>query len=283
MSTTYDVRSLEPFGAEIRGADLSNPFEAGEIAELRRIWMENGVVLFRDQNLEEADVVRFSRYFGKLEIHVRKEYLSKDNPELLIVSNLKRSGRPIGILSDHEVGWHHDQSYLEKPALGSLLYAVTIPPSGGNTAFANLALAYESLPEDKQSRLDGLRAVHSYAYFNGQWSEPASGEQKQRTPDVTHPLVRTHPETGRKAIYADPGMTPLIDGLPNEESRALLDELFEWCTRSDFVYEHRWRVGDAIMWDNASTMHRRGEFDPSAERLMKRTTILPPPDRAVPF
>lgn len=278
----FETAPLHPFGLEIKGLDLRMSCDQATIERVRDLWAEHGVLVFRDQSLDEADVVRFSACFGKLEIHVRQEYLSPTHPELLIVSNVREGDRPIGILGDHEVGWHHDQSYLARPALGSLLYAVELPPSGGHTCFADLAGAYEALPQAMQQRLEGLRAVHSYAYFNGTWSEPTSAEQRQRTPDVTHPVVRTHPYTGRLALYVDPGMTPCISGLPEDESRALLDELFAWCTRPEFVYEHRWRLGDAVMWDNASTMHRRGEFDPAHRRIMKRTTILPPAERAVP-
>lgn len=278
-----ETRPLERFGVEILGVNLAHEHDQDTIDAIRKIWAENGVVLFREQQLEELEIVRFSAYFGRLEIHVREEYLSMEHPELLLVSNIQRDGQPIGILSDHAVGWHHDQIYLPRPALGSLLHSVKIPSSGGNTCFANLADAYDALPAKKQRYLEPLRAIHSYEYFNRRWSEPTSDQQKDRTPNVTHPLIRTHPETGRKAIYADPGMTPAIEGLEAHQSRALLDELFDWCTQSRFIYEHEWRLGDALMWDNATTMHRRGEFDPSTERLMKRTTILPPADRAVPF
>lgn len=277
-----EIIPLNSFGAEIRGIDMSRPQEAETVAELHQLWAENGVLLFRDQELEEADVVAFSRLFSELEIHVREEYLSKNHPELLIVSNVRQNGEPIGILSDHEVGWHHDQIYLPRPAVGSLLYSVKIPPTGGNTAFCDLAGAYEALPAAKKRELGGLCAIHSYEYFNRQWSEPTNEKQKKRTPDVTHPLVRTHPTTGHKAIYADPGMTVGIDGMSEAEGHAFLNELYEHCLQPRFIYDHQWRLGDALMWDNASTMHRRGEFDPAAERIMKRTTILPPADRAVP-
>lgn len=280
---SIETRPLENFGAEVIGVDLARDRSPGAIEELRQLWAENGVLLFRDQNLGEADIVDFSRQFGALEIHVREEYLSREHPELLLVSNVKRDGKPIGILSDHDVGWHHDQIYLEKPAVGSLLYSVKIPSSGGNTAFCNQAAAYAALPDAKKRRIDGLRAIQSYEYFNRQWSEPTNTKQKNRTPDVRHPLVRTHPVTGQKAIYADPGMTAGIDGMDPDAAQALLRELYDWCLQPRFCYDHEWRLGDALMWDNASTMHRRGAFDPAAERLMKRTTILPPPDRAVPF
>jgi len=277
-----EVVQLENFGAEVRGIDMSGDLDSETVAKLHRIWAENGVILFRDQALEEADVVAFSRLFGELEIHVREEYLSKDHPELLIISNVKENGEPIGILSDHEVGWHHDQIYLPRPAVGSLLYSVKIPPSGGNTEFCDLAGAYDALSDEKKRELDGVRAVHSYEYFNRKWSEPTNEKQKNRTPDVTHPLVRTHPTTGRKAIYADPGMTAGIDGMGEDEGHAYLDQLYAHCLNPQFIYDHEWRLGDALMWDNASTMHRRGAFDPAAERIMKRTTILPAADQAIP-
>lgn len=280
--TTFTASPLSPFGVRIDGLELGRTPDHGTVSRLRDLWAEQGLLLFRDQRLDEQSLVEFSRCFGELEIHVRKEYLSPDHPEILIVSNVREGERSIGILGDHEVGWHHDQIYQARPALGSLLYGVELPPSGGNTCFANLALAYDALPDDRKRQLEGLRAVQSYAYFNGTWSEPTSEAQARRTPDVTHPVVRTHPHTGRKALYIDPGMTPSIVGLTPEESRALLDELFAWCTQPRFVYEHQWRLGDALMWDNASTMHRRGEFDPQARRIMKRTTILPPPEKAVP-
>lgn len=277
------TRPLENFGVEVSGIDLARDHDPATVDALRWLWAEHGLLLFRDQTLEEKDIVGFSALFGTLEVHVREEYLAPDHPELLIVSNLKKNGEPIGILSDHEVGWHHDQIYREHPAVGSLLYSVRIPPSGGNTEFCNLAAAYAALPNDRKSALDGLRAMHSYAYFNKQWSEPTSDKQTAMTPDITHPLIRTHPISSEKAIYADPGLTIGIEGMPEDESTTMLQELYDWCLQPQFMYDHEWRLGDALMWDNASTMHRRGEFDPTAERLMKRTTILPPADLAVPF
>lgn len=278
-----ETRELKSFGAEICGVQISDTHDEDLIREIRQVWMKNGVVVFRDQGeISESELVKFSKFFGELEIHIRAEYLSPTHPEVLYVSNIKDKDRPVGILSDHEVGWHHDQIYLKKPALGSLLHGVTIPPTGGNTEFISLQNAYDALDAETKTRIDGLKAVQSYAFFNGTWSEPTSDDQSQRTPDVEHPLVRTHPETGRKAIYADPGMTPAIAGIDPDESRALLDMLFEHATQDQFRYVHKWRLGDAVMWDNASTMHKRGEFDPASQRMMKRTTILPPADRAVP-
>lgn len=280
---TIETRPLKNIGVEVLGVDMAAQQDPATVDRLKKIWAEHGIVLFRGQTLDEPGLVAFSACFGDLEIHVRQEYLSRDHPEILMISNIKKDGEAVGILSDREVGWHHDQIYQAKPALGSLLYAVTIPPSGGNTAFCSLQDAYDALPDDRKQALDGLKGIQSYAYFNRQWSEPTSKEQTRQTPDVVHPLIRTHPVTGRKAIYADPAMTAGIEGMEQDEAQDLLQSLYDWCLRPQFIYDHEWRLGDAVMWDNASTIHRRGEFDPSSERLMKRTTILPPPEHAAPF
>jgi taurine dioxygenase len=279
-----DKRPLSrTFGVELLGIDLAADQDAATIQYVRSLRHKHKLLLFRNQKLGEAPLVRFSRHFGPLEIHLRKEYLSKENPEVLLVSNLKESGKNLGILSDREVGWHYDQIYLQRPAVGSLLYSVKIPPKGGNTYFADMHAAYEALPNATKNRIAGRRAIQSYEAFNRLYSEPTSEEQKKKTPDVTHPLVRTHPYTGRKALYICPGMTTRIPDLPEQESDALLAELFDWCTRPEFVYTHEWQKGDALLWDNACTMHRRDPFDGHHERLLKRTTILPDPEKATPF
>lgn len=273
----------DSFGVEIQGVDLNADIDEDTFAEIERHWYENGIALFRGQAFTEPAIINFCRRFGELEIHVREEYLDPHYPELLRVSNVVEAGREVGILQDKELGWHHDQSYMKEPAIGSMLCAFTLPNWGGDTSFANLAVAYEALDDLAKARLDGRRVIHSYSYFNGIWSVPTNDTQTNRTPDVSQPMVRTHPITGRKAIYVDPAMVPMIDGDDEEESRELLDELFEWIIKPEFVYRHQWQPGDAILWDNASTMHRRESFDPHSERLMKRTTIRPKPALAVPF
>lgn len=280
---TLSVRPLNPtFGAEVSGIDLSQSQDASTVRELAGLWHRFSLLLFRGQRLTERQLVDFSRNLGSLEIHVRREYLSRENPEILMISNMKENGRPIGILSDTEVGWHYDQIYLPRPAVGSLLYSVIIPPSGGQTSFADMTAAYERLPDATKQRIAGRKAVQSYEAFNRAYSVPTNDEQRKKTPDVEHPIVRTHPWTGRKALYLCPGMTTAIVGLPKDESDALLAELFAWCVRPEFVYTHDWVLGDALLWDNACTMHRREPFDGNAQRLLKRTTILPPAELAVP-
>lgn len=271
------------FGAEVCGIDLSMPLDAKAAQEVRDLWLAHELLLFRGQKLEEKNLVEFSRNFGPLEIHLRREYLSPENPEVLYVSNLKKEGRPIGILADTEVGWHYDQIYLPRPAVGSLLYSVIIPPDRGATSFADMSAAYAALPERTKERIEGCKAVQSYEAFNRSYSVPTSDEQRRKTPDIEHPLVRTHPYTGRKALYICPGMTTRIAQLDENESADLLAELFAWATQPRFVYTHTWQLGDALLWDNACTMHRREPFDGTQQRLMKRTTILPDPAVAAPF
>ena len=273
----------DTFVGEVEPIDLRKVDDA-TVTELSKAWNEYQVLVFHGLKMEEADLVAFSKRFGDLEIHVRTEYLSREYPEILYVSNMKDdTGRAIGILSQGEVGWHYDQIYLPRPALGSFLLAHTLPKDKGETSFADMSRAYEMLPQETKDIIDGRNAVQSYAAFNKTYSVPTDKKQTKQTPDVEHPIVRTHPITGRKALYICPGMTTQIVGLPADESQSVLDELFEWTVRPEFVYTHKWQAGDGVMWDNACTMHRREPFDESQSRLMKRTTILPPSDLAVPF
>ena len=176
-----------------------------------------------------------------------------------------------------------DKNLLPKPAVGSLLMADILPPEGGNTEFADMCAAFDALPEATQAKLEGCLANQSYEAFNQAYSVPTNNKQKARSPDIHHPLVRTHPVTGKKALYLCPGMTTEIVGWNAEESAEMLAFLFDWTTRPEFVYSHEWQPGDALLWDNACTMHRRDPFDPQHARLMKRTTILPPAELGVPF
>ncbi|MDJ0655637.1 MAG: TauD/TfdA family dioxygenase [Xanthomonadales bacterium] len=278
------TRQLAPsFGAQLDGVQISSNSDDSIIDAVRSLWGEHKLLLFRGQQVSEQDLVDFSRRFGELEIHVRTEYLSPKHPEILYVSNIKDGDKSIGILADTEVGWHYDQIYLARPAVGSLLCAVQLPDEGGNTYFADMAAAYDALDSEIKQKLDGRRATQSYEAFNRAYSVPTNDAQKKRSPDIDHPIIRTHPVTGVKALYLCPGMTTRIVGLDEAESRDLLDFLFEWTVRPEFVYVHRWQPGDCLMWDNACTMHRRDPFDQRFTRLMKRTTILPPPELATPF
>ena len=223
------------FGAEVLDFQLSGNPDGADVIAVRELWAEHKLLLFRNQSFNEAGLVGFSRKFGDLEIHVREEYLSPEHPEILYVSNIERDGRRIGILSDNEVGWHYDQIYLPKPAVGSLLMADTLPPEGGNTEFADMCAAWDALPEATRNKLDGCLANQSYEAFNQAYSVPTNNKQKARSPDIQHPLVRTHPVTGRKALYLCPGMTTEIVGWDPMESEEMLTFLFEWTTKPEFV------------------------------------------------
>lgn len=271
------------FGAEIDGISVVAEPMAQDIAATKALWAEHKILLFRGQDVSEEDLVGFSREFGKLEIHVRTEYLSPTHPEILYVSNMKEEGKLVGILSDTEVGWHYDQIYLPRPAVGSMLAAHTLPAKRGNTEFADMAAAYASLPDEIKAQLDGKKATQSYEAFNRAYSVPTNDTQKRRSEDIDQPIVRTHPVTGIKALYLCPGMTTKIVGMSENDSDDMLAYLFEWSVQAEFVYSHEWQDGDCLMWDNACTMHRRDPFDQNEARLMKRTTILPPAELAVPF
>ncbi|MGE0717650.1 MAG: TauD/TfdA dioxygenase family protein [Alphaproteobacteria bacterium] len=279
------TRPLTPhFGAEVIGVDLDQVEDEGVRRRLEHLWWKHQVLLFR--GLDTADEKRLtglSKVFGRLEIHSRTEYLSPTVPELLYVSNMKEGNRSIGVLGDGEADWHTDQVYRPTPALGSLLAAAIVPPEGGNTSFADMYRAYETLPEKTKKRIDGLKALCSYEYFNQQYSEPANDGQRKAGTEQIHPVVRTHPITGRKALYVARSVTPYILDIPKEESDELLAELDAQCRRPEFIYEHKWEVGDGVLWDNACVKHRRDTWDPVYPRLMKRTTIRPPESLGVPF
>jgi taurine dioxygenase len=212
-------------------------------------------------------------------VHVKAEYLLPDQPEVLVLSNKKHpDGRPMGF-EDAGRYWHSDMSYVEEPPLGSLLHAIEIPPEKGDTLYCNMYLAYEELPDATKQRLVGLQAAHSYlASFEGKTKsgyarDTLTEEQKAQLAEVTHPVVRTHPETGRKALYVNPGFTVRLVGLPEDEGAALLDELLVHASRPEFQFRHVWQPHDLVFWDNRCTMHHATTYDTQYTRHMHRTTV----------
>jgi taurine dioxygenase len=289
------VRRLgERLGAQIAGVDLSQPLDDAAFTRIRDAFFEHQVVVFRDQRLAPAQQVAFTRRFGELEHHVRKEHRLAGHPEILIVSNVvDASGRAVGV-QDAGRFWHSDLSYKRMPSLLSALYALEVPVKDGvvlgQTSFASVIAAYEGLPEAMQRRLEGLRNVHSYRYYRGknvqaQKEEQARGgrvvqeytpseEQMKSVPDVEVPVVRTHPVTGRKGLFVNEGHTACIVGLPEEESRELLAQLCAHIVRPQFRYEHQWRAGDLLMWDNVAVQHKANfDYDLPLRRVMHRTTV----------
>jgi taurine dioxygenase len=265
-------------GAEIVDFDLSQPLDDETLAAVRRAFLESdGLLVFRAQYITPEQHVAFSRRFGPLMIHVLRQYLLPGHPEILRISNVVENGEPIG-LGDAGLIWHSDLSYTPEPSLGSLLHALELPTEGGDTSFANLSAAYDALPAEIKQRVEGKRAVHSYRHsydrFSGsKWRPPLTQNQKDEVREVVHPVVRTHPETGRKALFVNEGFTSRILDLPEAESRELLEFLLVHSTKPRFVYRHRWQDHDLVFWDNRCTIHLAHGCPPQLRRHMHRTTV----------
>jgi taurine dioxygenase len=268
-------------GAEIV-FDLSRPIDDPTFGEIERLFHDNIMVFFRDQHLSEDQHIAFSRRFGELEIHIVKKYLLPGHPEILLISNVRNAeGEHIG-LADAGFTWHTDTSYRRRPSRCSLLYAKEVPERDGkalgDTVFANTIAAYEALPAAMKRRLAGLKAIHRYSMRRRVENSPRptlTAAQLAETPDIAHPIVRTHPSTGRKALYVTAGECIGIEGMPEDEALDLIAELDAFCVRPEFCYRHRWRVGDLVMWDNASAMHLAiCDYALPERRLMHRTTVI---------
>lgn len=270
-------------GAEVLGIDLSRELPEDVFREIVDLLHEHEVIFFRNQQLTPEQHIAFSRRFGELEHHVRQDCCRPGHPEIFVVSNIIENGRPIGS-QDAGLFWHSDLCYLKVPSRGSLFYAREVPTDAngrplGDTMFASMTAAYEALSEADKRAIEGRQAVNSYVkgYYRDRKSgprKPLTGEQRRRTPDVEHPVVRTHPYTGRKCLFVCEGYTTRIVGLPDAESDALLNRLFEHCTRPQFVYRHPWQVGDFLIWDNCSTQHRAVmDYELPQRRRMERTTL----------
>jgi alpha-ketoglutarate-dependent taurine dioxygenase len=274
-----EIRPLvRDFVCEVVGGRLWEPLDDETVDQLRELWGRHPVIVFRRQALSERELAEFSALFGPLERVVRTEWASPTIPEIGLISNLKDGqAKPIGGLGDGELQWHSDQSYMMHPATGAALYAVELPPEGGTTSWVDLAAAYAALPDRLRLLVDGRRGVFSYvkrlAGYQGV-DRSISAEAQRKTPRVLHSLVHAHPVTGKNALYLDSTTTVAIEGMDTPLSSALLDEVYNFATRPEFVYRHDWQIGDVVMWDNGLTMHRREPFDPGARRLMKRTTIF---------
>ena len=274
-----ETRQLHPtLAREVVGLRLWEQLGDATIAELRTLYAHYGVLVFRRQALSEAELTVFCALFGPLECTVRSDWASPRTPEVTVLSNLKDGlGRPIGGLGDGELQWHSDQSYMLQPATGAALYALELPPSGGETFWVDLRAAYAGLPRQLRARINGKCGIFDYtkrlAGYGRESDQRIAEEAKRMTPPVTHALVRPHPETGDRSIYLDSTTIIGIDYMDTASGLALLDELYQSVTRDEFVYAHQWQVGDLVLWDNGFTMHRRTPFDPGARRLMKRMTI----------
>jgi taurine dioxygenase len=264
-------------GAEVRGVDLTS-LDDRQFATLRDAWHQHQVILLRGQTLDDQDLIAFSRRFGDLDwapVQETGRRFVEGLPEIYIVSNVKQNGEPIGSLGAGEAVWHTDMSYLEKPPMASTLYALEVPPSGGNTSFCSMYAVYQSLPPELKRRIASLKIKHDGTYNSGGFLRQGvtPTDDPRTSPGALHPLVCTHPDTGRQMLYLGRRRNAYLAGLELAESEALLDELWRFVERPEFKWEHVWRVGDLVMWDNRCTMHRRDPFDDATRRIMHRTQI----------
>ena len=259
-------------GVEIRGIDLSKPLATANFDAIRTALFSKCIVLFRGQTINEEDQVGFASRLGELGrvLHKHKG-ASKHHPGVMFVSNIRENGELIGALPDGEMHFHSDQCYTERPTAVTMLYAIEIPSKGGNTLFANMYAAYEALSPQMKQLLEGKKALNVYDYENSPNLRAAVGGD---TPRFAHPIVRTHPVTGGKAIYVNRLMTESILGMPREQSDRVLGELFDHAENPAWIYEHRWQHGDLIAWDNRCSTHARTDFDASERRLLRRCVVL---------
>jgi len=266
-------------GAEIRGADLTRPLAAGTVHAIKEAWNRHLVLVFRGQTLTQDDQLRFASCFGDLgdrrkppeALRSRAEGVAQDNQKILLVSNVKVDGKPIGAFGEGEFWFHIDSGYTPRPYKYTFLYAIELPSIGGNTMFSNMYKAYEAVPAVLKDKLKGRKALHIHEYNRAR--QATSAGDISGIPHHYHPVFITHPDTGRKTLFVDRLMTTRLEGMSAAESAAILSELYEIGERREFSYEHVWKPGDFVMWDNRCTIHARTDFPKEKRRLLRRCTV----------
>jgi taurine dioxygenase len=276
-----NLKKLAPaIGAQVLDVDLSRPMNDALFRDIEQAWHEHCILLFRGQTLDDLQQVEFAARFGEL-AHTLKAYEGgkiqggKIHPALMFVTNEKKDGKYVGALPDGEMFFHSDMCYLERPLSASMLFAMALPPEGGDTIFASMYAAYDALPDDLRQRLEGREAVHSYepGYGTSNVNMRIKAPSSPTAHSFAHPVIRTHPATGRKALYVNRLMTEYIVGMPREESDALLERVFDHQEQPQFQYEHRWQLGDLLVWDNRCTLHARREFPATHLRKLRRVAV----------
>jgi taurine dioxygenase len=275
---TVSVTKLHPIiGAEIRGVDLSRPLDEETVRQIKQAWYQHTVLLFREQTLSDDDQRRFASHFGPVAKRVRPPATSPravDAPDwddlMLITDNVGADGKPIGALGHGEMWFHTDKCYHRRPHRASFLYGIEIPTEGGNTKFSSLYAAYERLPADLKRRLDGAMVMQGHQYSVGRRIDLSLKLQ-----DIHHcrqPIIVTNPDSGRKGLYVAAQNTMWIEGMDRDESEALLERLFALTEDPALIYEHEWRVGDLLMWDNLACLHARTDWPKEQRRTLRRCT-----------
>jgi taurine dioxygenase len=274
------VKPLSPaLGAEIVGVDLREALSSATLAGIIDAWHQHLVILFRGQSLSEDDQIAFARHFGVLQQRTRPPEARNErsliaHPETtMLVSNVRENGKLIGSLPDGEMHFHSDQCYLEKPANGTFLYAMEIPSQGGDTLFLNMYKAYETLPPALKARIEGRKALNAYLYDSTTREGNEARLDLSAHPHYLQPMVRTHPDTARQALYVNRLMTRSVEGMSEEDGDALLGELFAHIEQDRFIYAHKWRIGDLVLWDNRCTLHARTDFSNQERRTLRRVVV----------
>ncbi|MFI2611563.1 TauD/TfdA dioxygenase family protein [Kitasatospora sp. NPDC018619] len=262
-------------GTEVRGVGVGELSDR-DFERVYQAWIDTTVLLFRGQDMTPEQHIAFTERFGGIYTYTRSQFNHEDHPEILILSNISKDGKPIGSAYSGRV-WHTDGHYLTQPPVGSMLYAREVPPVGGDTWFANMTAAYDALPEAVKERIDDLKVIISRVQsrpYNYPDRPAPTAEERAEWVDVSQPLVRVHEVSGRKAIYAGGNVPWRIEGMPEEQSAPLVTFIQEFSVQPRFTYRHQWQPGDIILWDNRSAMHRATYYDHVAHRrLMHRTTI----------
>ncbi|MDB5395474.1 MAG: hypothetical protein JWM91_2980 [Rhodospirillales bacterium] len=280
--SSLQTRKVHPaIGLEITGLNLSGPLDRSTIDAIKELWRNYLVLVFPNQSLTEAQQIAFSEHFGNLDITIEDDKKSSKNPEVLRIANVDERGQKLHVnhpiqryFSTLTALWHTDGSYRAVPSYASMLHALEVTPEGGETCFANAIAAYEALPDDIKRQLEGKHMVHAYEFtrhFENRLP-PLSEEERHQSPPATHPVVRTHADR-RKSLYISGNVAYYVGGMPLEEGKQLHKYLLDWVTQPQFVYQHRWSVGDVVLWDNRPTLHRVLPYDPSHRRALQRTEL----------
>ncbi len=271
------------FAVELTGVDIGQDQPDAVWEEIRDLWLANKVMVIRDQRLDDDDMIRFAERFGPTYVYVRDQFNDKDRPQVTLLSNIEEAGRRLGDLGDGEVHWHTDQAYSEEGAFGTILYGVEIPAEGGNTCYCDLAQAHDGLSAELKKRIEGRRQTFSITKAAEVQRIGMPEAQRLAKPPISLPIVRTHPYTGCKVLFISPNHATGIDDMGQDESDALLEELHAHAMSPAYFYRHEWRVGDLVIHDNTSTIHRRDSFPPSQRRMLRRTGFLLPEDARARF
>ena len=270
-----EIKKLgDALGAEVRGIDPSRPLAPEDCRAVEQAFLDNLVLRFRDAPLTAAQLRDFGAQFGPLREHVAKNYRHPEVPEVVLMTNQDAQGNYDKVGAERGVGWHSDGTFERVPPAATLLHAIALPDHGGNTLFANMYRAYETMPEKLKRRVEGLTAIFRLRGRKSQTQGIVNGDDLKKMTDVEHPVIRVHPQTGKKSVFVNPHHTLAIAGMSREDSDALLEEIFEWCAREEFQWAQEWRQADTIMWENRSAWHSgRDDYPKQQLRKFLRTTI----------